>query len=147
MYIYFAQFMPAEDKPGAYCVDFPDLPGCNTFGDSLAEALSNAKECLTSYLEVSVKDKEEIPSPSALADVQKKAEKSCNELEINIPEGTFYQAVQSDPLDEKPVQVSISMLPSTIQIVDNAAKEVGMTRSGFLAFAAKRCAVDIASSY
>lgn len=146
MHIYFAQFMPAEDKPGAYCVDFPDLPGCSTFGDSLSEALANAKECLTGYLEVSVREKEEIPAPSALADVQKRAEQSCRELAINIPDGTFYQAVQADTLDEKPVQISISMLPSTIQIVDNAAREIGMTRSGFLAFAAKKYAVDMAAS-
>ncbi len=146
MYIYFAQFMPAEDKPGAYCVDFPDLPGCSTFGDSLPEALANAKECLTSYLEVSVKEKEEISAPSTLAGVRKKAEQSCEELDINIPDETFYQAVQADALDEKPMQLSISMLPSLVRVIDDAAKESGLTRSGFLAVAARKYASELGAA-
>ena len=133
MRIYFAQFMPAEDKPGAYCVDFPDLEGCFTEGDTLAEALSNAQECLTSYLGACVIQGEDLPEASPLKEAQKKAEAEG----ASIPEGTFYQAVQAAPLNEKPIQVSISMLPSLVSTVDNAAKRAGMTRSGFLAAAAR----------
>lgn len=145
MHIYFAQFLPAEGRPGTYCVSFPDLPGCDTFGESLPEALFNARECLTSYLEASVALNEAIPEPSPVEVAQEKAEEECRELGIAIPDGTFYQAVQSDPLDEKPIQVSVSMLPSLVQAVDNAAREAGMTRSGFLAYAARRCAQEMAA--
>lgn len=145
MPIYFAQFLPANDKPGTYCVDFPDLPGCFTDGDSLPEALANARECLTGYLKACEKQGEDIPSPSSAAEVQRKAEANCRKLEIDIPEGTFYQAVQPDTLDEKPIQVSVSMLPSLVSTIDRAAKVTGMTRSGFLAVAAKKYAHEVAS--
>lgn len=145
MPIYFAQFLPASDKPGTYCVDFPDLPGCFTDGDSLPEALSNARECLTGYLKACAKQGEDIPTPSSAAEVQRKAEAHCRELQIDIPEGTFYQAVQSDTLDEKPIQVSVSMLPSLVNAIDRAARQTGMTRSGFLAVAAKKYAQEVAS--
>ncbi|WP_165071018.1 type II toxin-antitoxin system HicB family antitoxin [Desulfovibrio sp. ZJ200] len=137
MPIYFAQFLPAKDRPGAYCVDFPDLPGCFTDGDSLSQALSNARECLTGYLKACGKEGEDIPAPSSAAEVQRKAEAGCRELEIDIPEGTFYQAVEAGALDEKPIQVSVSMLPSLVNSIDRKAKEEGMTRSGLLAAAAK----------
>lgn len=145
MPIYFAQFLPSKDGHGTYAVDFPDLPGCFTEGDSLPEALDNARECLTGYLKACKKRNEDMPSPSSAAEVQKKAEINCRNLEIDIPEGTFYQAVQADVLDEKPIQVSVSMLPSVVTLVDRAARLAGMTRSGFLATAAKKYAQEVAS--
>ena len=34
----------------AYLVEFPDLPGCLTYGTTKAEALANAEEALSGYL-------------------------------------------------------------------------------------------------
>jgi antitoxin HicB len=34
-----------------YLVEFPDLPGCVTFGQTKEEALFNAEEALSAYLE------------------------------------------------------------------------------------------------
>ena len=39
---YIAQFLPQED--GTFCVFFPDLEGCNTFGDTLQEAFEAAQD-------------------------------------------------------------------------------------------------------
>lgn len=66
-YVYPAVFSPEEN--GLYSVRFPDIKGCLTSGDSLADALEMAQDalCLTIY------DKEEagepIPEPSAMKDV------------------------------------------------------------------------------
>ena len=49
---------------GAYNVEFPDLPGCFTFGYSLEEALENSKEALDGYLESIDLREQEIPRPS-----------------------------------------------------------------------------------
>lgn len=40
-----------EDE-GGYTVIVPSLPGCVTEGDTLEEALENAREAITGYLEV-----------------------------------------------------------------------------------------------
>lgn len=145
MSIYFAQISPAEDKPGAYCVLFPDLDGCGTFGDNLPDALAQAKDCLTGYLNTCAKLGEEVAPPSSLEEAKKKAEAYCKEMGLDILDGAFYQAIQPGPLGEKPIQLSISMLPSLVRTIDAAAKTAGLTRSGFLSAAAKKYASELAS--
>jgi len=57
------KYLP-EDK--SYLVEFPDLPGCLTEGDSLENAKRNAKEALTGYLASLFERNLKIPSPSDL---------------------------------------------------------------------------------
>lgn len=54
----------AADK--AYLVEFPDLPGCLTEGDTLDAAKQNAKEALTGYLSSIFERNLKVPDPSAL---------------------------------------------------------------------------------
>lgn len=44
-------------------VEFPDLSGCFTFGDSIEEALFNAREALDLYLENAIDPKWKVPQP------------------------------------------------------------------------------------
>ena len=44
---YIAQFLPQED--GTFCVFFPDLEGCNTFGDTLQEAFEAAQDAANGW--------------------------------------------------------------------------------------------------
>ncbi|MBS9384004.1 MAG: type II toxin-antitoxin system HicB family antitoxin [Dolichospermum sp. BR01] len=46
---------------GAYV---PDLPGCVSIGDTLAEVQENIKEAIALYLEVLKEDGQPIPEPS-----------------------------------------------------------------------------------
>jgi predicted RNase H-like HicB family nuclease len=43
-----------------YAVLFPSLPGCNSIGNSLEEAIKNAKEAATSHIEILLEDSENI---------------------------------------------------------------------------------------
>jgi len=54
----------------AYVVDFPDVCGANTGGWSWEEALEMAQDCLGVALAMYVDDRQEIPSPSPLAEGQ-----------------------------------------------------------------------------
>ena len=49
-----------------YLVNFPDLPGCQTFGDTIEEALTYANEALTGYLQSIDLRKITVPKPSTL---------------------------------------------------------------------------------
>jgi antitoxin HicB len=53
-----------EDK--SYLVEFPDLPGCLTEGDTLGAAKQNAREALTGYLSSIFERSLIIPDPSVL---------------------------------------------------------------------------------
>ncbi len=50
-----------ETNWGAYV---PDLPGCVSIGDTLAEVQENIKEAIELYLEVLKEDGQPIPEPS-----------------------------------------------------------------------------------
>ena len=49
----------------AYLVEFPDLPGCLTYGTTKAEALANAAEALSGYLASVFERGFVLPKPSA----------------------------------------------------------------------------------
>lgn len=138
MYQYFAQFLPDEQNPLAYNVDFPDLPGCVTCGESLTQALQMAQDCLRGYLETSLREGEALPEPSDYLNAKAKAESQCQALDIPLTEGTFYQIVQVRIADEKPVRVNLSLYPSVVKAIDDAAEREGMTRSGFMSMTAKQ---------
>ncbi len=54
----------------AYTVTFPDVYGANTGGWSWGEALEMARDCLAVALGMCVKNREDIPIPSPLAEGQ-----------------------------------------------------------------------------
>lgn len=51
-------------------IEFPDLPGCLTFGDTEQEAIKNAKEVLELHLFGLEEDSSHIPSPSHIHDIK-----------------------------------------------------------------------------
>lgn len=50
-----------DPEKGGYTVRVPALPGCNTQGETLAEALQNAQEAIELYLETLRERGEPIP--------------------------------------------------------------------------------------
>ena len=66
-YAYPAIFTSEEN--GGYSVCFPDLEGCYTCGDTLADALFMAEDALALVLYGYENDKREIPSPSTTSDI------------------------------------------------------------------------------
>ncbi len=61
---YPAKFEPAEE--GGFIVEFPDLEGCLTEGDTLEEAKEMAQDALTGWLDVMYEMNGNIPSPSQI---------------------------------------------------------------------------------
>lgn len=59
---YPAVFHPEAN--GAYSVDFPDLLGCVTEGDTLSEAVEMAEDAIALYLQSLEEDGEPYPEPS-----------------------------------------------------------------------------------
>ena len=68
---------------GSYWVEFPDLIGCNSFGDTAEETLKSAQEALEGYALTFLEEGEKLPEPSDIANIQ-------------IDENSFTSFVQSD---------------------------------------------------
>lgn len=66
-YVYPAVFTPEDN--GGYSVLFPDLEGCYTCGDSLADSLEMAQDALALVLYGYEKDGRAIPEPSERSDI------------------------------------------------------------------------------
>ena len=65
--IYPACFYPCEE--GGYTVVFPDLPGCITEGDTLAEAMEMAIDASSGWLLTTVEENEQLPKASNIRNV------------------------------------------------------------------------------
>ncbi len=55
-----------HDKGTAYGVTIPDIPGCFSAGDTLTEALHNAKEAICGHLEILAEDEDDIPEATEI---------------------------------------------------------------------------------
>lgn len=52
-----------EDEGGGYMVTFPDLPGCIADGDTVEEAVAEARDAFDAWTVAVGEDKGSIPSP------------------------------------------------------------------------------------
>lgn len=63
--VYPAIFTPYEDETGGYVVEFPDLPGCTTGGDDMAEALFMAEDAASGWILTELEAGNAVPQASS----------------------------------------------------------------------------------
>lgn len=51
------------DEGGGFMVTFPDLPGCIADGETVEEAIEEAKDAFNAWMIVEIEDKGEAPKP------------------------------------------------------------------------------------
>lgn len=64
MFIYPAIF---HQEDSTYWVEFPDLPGCQSFGDTLPETMAEAQEALAAYVLTLLEQGKPLAQPSDIA--------------------------------------------------------------------------------
>ncbi len=120
---------PIAIEPGdadhAYGVAVPDLPGCFSAGDTLDEAIDNAKEAIELWLETVLDDGGAIPEPRSIAEHQANPDYA----------GWVWAVVGIDlaELSDKVERVNITLPARVLRRIDKAAKEAGESRSGYIA--------------
>ncbi len=118
----------AGDKQHAYGVVVPDLPGCFSAGDTLEDAITNAREAILLHLEGLLEDQAPLPKASPLAVLQRKR---------NFRGWTWALVdVDLSELGERATRINISLPQRVLRAIDTHARRSGETRSGFLARAA-----------
>jgi predicted RNase H-like HicB family nuclease len=112
----------------AYGVVVPDLPGCFSAGDTLEEALTQAREAILLHLEGLLDEKRPLPQPSDLATLSRK----------RSYRGWTWALVDVDlaELGDKAARINITLPQRVLRAIDAHARRCGETRSGFLARAA-----------
>lgn len=67
--VYPAVFTPYEDGTGGYAVEFPDLPGCITGGDDMAEAIFMAEDAASGWVLTELEDGNLVPKATEAKDI------------------------------------------------------------------------------
>ena len=116
------------DSKHAFGVVVPDLPGCFSAGDTLDEAITNAREAILLHLEGLLDDGKAFPAPTLIELLQKK----------RSYRGWTWAVVDVDAseLGDKAARINITMPQRILRAVDAYARKQGETRSGFIARAA-----------
>ena len=125
---------PIAIEPGtaeqAFGVVVPDLPGCFSAGDTLDEAVDNAKEAIELWLETVIDDGGALPEPRSITEHQANPEFA----------GWVWAVVSIDlaALSDKAERINITLPARVLRRIDAAAKAAGESRSGFIAHLALR---------
>ncbi len=131
---YVAGFVPEAE--GGWSVYFPDFPEIATCGRSLPEATENAADALRTMLEAMTRDNDPQRSPSSLEEVRERVRSIRASDSLPYPEETLYQLVFAPSLETTPVRVNVSIPKGALDAIDEKARALGYTRSGYLTHAA-----------
>ena len=124
---------PIAIEPGnettAWGVVVPDLPGCFSAGDTLDEAMDNAREAIDLHVETLIQDGLDVPAARPLSVLQADPEYAG-----------WVWAVVDVPVEKylgPAEKINITVPRLVLARIDDYAKAHGMSRSGFLVEAAR----------
>ncbi|MDR3373723.1 MAG: type II toxin-antitoxin system HicB family antitoxin [Ancalomicrobiaceae bacterium] len=121
-----------DGQDGVYGVRVPDLPGAYGAGDTQEEAVHSAIAAMTEWAKISQEDSAPIPAPRSISDLMRD-----KDVADTIAEGEAFVALPLLIEEKRSVRANISLDAGTLAAIDAAAKRAGLTRSAFLASAAR----------
>ena len=128
--MYYPIAIEQGDAKHAYGVVVPDLPGCFSAGDTMDEALANAREAILLHLEGLLDTGEAIPAPTDIGTHQRKKEFA----------GWIWAVVAADmkDIDDAVERINVTIPRRVLRVIDAAAARAGTSRSGYLVESAMR---------
>jgi predicted RNase H-like HicB family nuclease len=121
-----------DGEAGAYGVVFPDAPGCTAMGATQDEALADAADALSEWVADELADGRRAPEPRS-------AERLLKDREVAaaLKKGAILASVPLLLDTGKLARANISLDSGLLADIDEAARQHGVTRSAFLAAAAR----------
>lgn len=116
-----------KDEGSAYGVQFPDVPGCFSAADEMDDLVPNAIEALNLY-------GMDAPLPKPRTIEQLRADQ---EVAAELADGAFLVAIPLIENDARVVRANITVELGVLKAIDATAKARKLTRSAFLAQAAR----------
>ncbi|MYF12195.1 MAG: ribbon-helix-helix protein, CopG family [Gammaproteobacteria bacterium] len=114
-----------------YGVSFPDLPGCVSVGDTVDDAIRYGSEALAFHIEGLAEDGEAIPEPRSIDAIKADPELTDWRQEADL----VLIPLLLDRGSSR--RVNISLDRGLLEAIDDEARLRRMTRSAFLATAAR----------
>ncbi len=117
--------MVIDGKPGAFGLWAPDMPGCASMGETVDEALRM-------WAEDAIADGEPVPTPRSFEGIAEDPE-----VAEELKQGAVLAIVPLLMEAGRPVKANLSLDAWLLAAIDEAASARGLTRSAFLASAAR----------
>lgn len=117
-----------KDDGSDFGISFPDFPGCVSAGSDLHELAAMGEEALRGHIDLMAAEGIAVPEPTSM-DVIMEDPDNRSGTPVLIP---------APPVATVSVRVNITLPDATLKAIDSYAEAHGMTRSGFLASAAKK---------
>lgn len=117
-----------KDKNSAFGISFPDLPSVFSAADEEEDLTANAIEALRLWAEDEI-----LPMPSSYEEVS-----SRQDIREQLAAGAFLTRVPFIEDTTRTVRANVTFDKGMLDAIDKAAKERGLTRSAFLASAARK---------
>jgi antitoxin HicB len=105
------------DEDGGYVVTFPDLPFGVTQGETVAEALDEAVDCLETILAVLVDEGRDIPQPTKI----KRGEYLVSPSAVTAAQVALYSAMQRDRVTPKELAKRLRVPVAEVRQLTNLA--------------------------
>ena len=121
-----------KDPDSAFGVWFPDVDGCFSAGDTLQEAVANAGTALRQHTEALESAGWRLPAARSADEVLRDTD-----VKKSIRAGAVLFAVTLLADAGRTVRINISLDKGLVDQIDSAAEKRGVTRSAFLAQAAR----------
>jgi predicted RNase H-like HicB family nuclease len=121
-----------DGKKGAYGVVVPDLPGCTSAGRTIDHAYRNAIEAVRLWVEDAHASGEKLPRPRPL-----EALRADPDVAAALAEGAVVALVPVLRDSGRSVRANLSLDAGLLEAIDEAADAHGLTRSAFIATAAR----------
>jgi len=116
-----------KDKDSAFGCYFPDVPGCFSAADDMDDLVPNAVEALSLFAQ-----DETLPEPRSVEVIRR-----VRQVADDLADGAFLVAVPLIQNEARVVRANITMESGMLKAIDRAARERKLTRSAFLAQAAR----------
>ena len=119
-----------DGEANVWGVRIPDFAGCHGGGSTIEKAVEDATKALREFAADMVADGEPIPAPRSFEEIKTEYDANGDPWGIAV-----YVPLLLD--QARPVRANISIDAGLLDAIDAAAKERGLTRSSFLASAAR----------
>lgn len=126
MRVYYA--VVEQEGDSAFGISFPDLPSVFSAADAEQDIVTNAIEALRLWAE-----DEELPEPSSIGAIR-----AQGHVREALASGGFLARIPLIEDDTRVVRVNLTFEAGMLDAIDAEAKRRGLTRTAFLASAARK---------
>jgi predicted RNase H-like HicB family nuclease len=121
-----------DEADGAYGASFPDAPGCTAMGETQDEAIRNAADALAEWVADELADGRPAPVARGIAQLGR-----TTDVRRALSRGSILVSIPLLRDTGKLARANISLDSGLLADIDEAAQRRGVTRSAFLAAAAR----------